>query len=139
MRVSEVMTREVETIPADARLTVAARAMRKHEIGFLPVLEGGFVVGVLTDRDIAIRAVSEGRDPLFTSVRDVMTPVLIWCYEDDVLTEAAQILEENHVRRILVFDYSKKLCGLLSLDDLAAKMSSDRLLGTVLRKVTAAA
>jgi CBS domain-containing protein len=139
MKISDVMTREVATIPPDASLVEAGRVMRAQNIGFLPVVRRKQILGVLTDRDIVIRSICEGRDPRSTRVRDVMTHVWIWCYEDEVLTEAARILAENHIRRLLVLGHNKTLVGLLSLDDLAAKMSSDRLLGTVLRQVTAAA
>src|SRR5206468_4258940 len=96
-----------------------------------PVVEDNTVVGVLTDRDIVLRGIAEGRNPYMTLVRDVMTRTLMWCYADDVLTEAARVMEDSRIRRLLVLDGNKKLVGILSLDDLAAKTSSDRLLGTV--------
>jgi len=139
MKVSEVMSPKAETVSMATSLVGAAKLMRRQAIGFLPVVEDGTVVGVLTDRDIVLRAISEGRNPYMTIVSDVMTPVLIWCYADDVLTEAAQLMEDNHIRRLLVLDDKKRLVGVLSLDDLAAKMSSDRLLGTIVRNTTAAA
>jgi CBS domain-containing protein len=139
MKVSEVMNRDIATISSDANLVEAATAMRARNIGFLPVMEGGKVVGVLTDRDIVVRSIYEDQSPSSTKVHEVMTATSIWCYEEDVLTDAAKLLSGHHIRRLLVFDRDKKLVGLLSLDDLAAKMSSDRLLGNVLRQVTAAA
>ena len=137
MRVSEIMTRDVETVSSEMDLMTAAEKMRIRDIGFLPVVENDAVVGVITDRDITLRGLGEGRVPQLTTVREIMTPILVWCYEDDVLTEVANVMEENRVRRLLVLDGAKRLVGLISLDDLAAKMSSDRLLGTVLRNVTA--
>jgi CBS domain-containing protein len=139
MRVAEMMTRDVETTTGHSTLLAAARMMRHHNVGFLPVVDNGVVVGVLTDRDIVVRGISDGRDPRYVTVREAMTRVPIWCYEDDVLTEAAELLEESHIHRLLVLNRNHELVGLLSLDDLAAKMSSDRLLGTVLRNITAAA
>jgi CBS domain-containing protein len=138
MKVDEVMSRKVVTVPVDTTLGEAAELMREYDIGFLPVIASDVVVGVLTDRDIVIRSLSAGNNPHLTPVRDIMTSEVIWCYDDDVLTDAADILADNHIRRILVLDRNRKLVGLLSLDDLAAKMSSDRLLGDVLRHVTAA-
>lgn len=135
MRVSEVMTRDVETVSSEMTLFAAARKMKQFDIGFLPVVEDQVVAGVITDRDITLRGLGEGRDPHVTTVKEIMTPDVLWCYEDDVLTEAATIMEENQVRRLLVLNQMNKLVGLLSLDDLAARMSSDRLLGTVLRSV----
>lgn len=139
MKISEVMNRDIATISPDANLVEAATVMRTRNIGFLPVLEEGKVVGVVTDRDIVIRSICEDHSPLSNKVYDIMTPTPIWCYEDEVLTDAAKVLAGHHIRRLIVFDRNKKLAGLLSLDDLAAKMSSDRLLGSVLRQVTAAA
>ena len=139
MKISEVMNRDIATIPADANLVEAATMMRTRNIGFLPVLEQDKVVGVLTDRDIVIRSICEEHNALSTKVYDVMTTTPIWCYENEVLTDAAQVLAGHHIRRLIVFDCNKKLAGLLSLDDLAARMSSDRLLGSVLRQVTAKA
>src|SRR5262249_34963777 len=93
-------------------------------------------VGVVTDRDLVVRGISEGRNVYMTRVSEVMTPTAVWCYADDVLTAAAEMMELNHIRRLLVLDGRKRLVGLLSLDDLAAKMSSDRLLSTVVRNLS---
>jgi CBS domain-containing protein len=138
MKISEVMSRNVAVTSPDATLKQAAELMRDRKIGFLPVLSNNSVVGVLTDRDIVIRSICDGLDPTVTKVRDVMTRSSFQSYDDQVLTDAARIFTFNGVRRLLVFNREKKLVGLLSLDDLAAKMSSDRLLGTVVRKVIAA-
>jgi len=137
MKVCDVMTRDVEIASSEMSLTEAARRMRVRDVGFLPVAANGTVVGVITDRDITLRGLGEGRIPELTKIGDVMTPMAVWCYEDDVLTHAAQTMEENRVRRLLVLDSTQKLVGLLSLDDLAEHLSSERLLGTVLRNVTA--
>jgi CBS domain-containing protein len=139
MKVKDVMSRDVQVASADTSLVAAARLMRQQGIGFLPVVENGIVVGVVTDRDMVMRGIAEGRNMGMATVGEIMTPAMMWCYADEVLTEAAQMMEENHVRRLLVLDMSKRLVGLLSLDDLAARMSSDRLLGAVVRNVTAAA
>jgi CBS domain-containing protein len=138
MKISEVMSRNVAVTSPDATLKMAAELMRDRNIGFMPVMRNGSVVGVVTDRDIVVRSICDGLDPEITKVRDVMTRSSFQCYEDQVLTDAARIFSFNRVRRLLVFNRDKKLVGLLSLDDLAAKMSSDRLLGTVVRKVVAA-
>src|SRR5262249_38284780 len=109
MRVADVMTFDVETIEAKMDLMAAAEKMKIRDIGFLPVLENNEVVGVITDRDITLRGLGEGRIPQMTTVRDIMTPTVLWCYEDDVLTEAASTMEENQVRRLLVLDGRKRL------------------------------
>jgi len=138
MKISEVMSRNVAVTSPDATLKEAAELMRDRKIGFLPVIRHDSVIGVVTDRDIVIRSICDGLDPETTKVHDVMTRSSFQCYDDQVLTDAARIFAFNRVRRLLVFNREKKLVGLLSLDDLAAKMSSDRLLGTVVRKVIVA-
>lgn len=137
MRVSEIMTRDVVAAPVDATLVEAAQLMRDHDIGFLPVIASNVVVGVITDRDLVVRGLSENLNAALTPVRSVMSPKPIWCYEYDVLTDAADILANNHLHRLIVVDSNKKLSGMLSIDDLAVNMSSDRLLGDTVRQITA--
>jgi CBS domain-containing protein len=132
------MTRDVVSVPVDATVVEAAELMKRYDIGFLPVIAADIVVGVVTDRDLVTRGICENANPYMTPVRSVMSPRPIWCYEYDVLTDAADLLADNHVRRLVVVDSDKRLAGLLSLDDLAARMSSDRLLGDLLRHVSAA-
>jgi CBS domain-containing protein len=138
MRVAEIMSRNVVVIPGDATLVEAAGLMRTHNIGFLPVVTSNMLVGVVTDRDVVVRGLGTGMNPYVTLVRSVMSDKPIWCYEYDVLTDAADILANNHLHRLIVVDSNNNVTGLLSIDDLAAYMSSDRLLGTVLRDITAA-
>jgi len=138
MRVAEIMARNVITIPGDATLVEAAELMSEHNIGFLPVITADVLVGVLTDRDIVARGLGEGKNPYTTLVRSVMSSEPVWCYDDDVLTDTVDILTNRHVRRLVVVDNNNNLCGLLSLDDLAAHMSSDRLLSGVIRELSAA-
>jgi CBS domain-containing protein len=137
MRVAEVMTRLVIAVPVDATIVEAAELMKKHDIGFLPVVADDILVGVLTDRDLVVRGMCERASPYLTPVRAIMSTTPIWCYEHNVLTEAADILAENRLHRLIVVDSNKRVVGLLSIDDLAAKMSSDRLLGDLLRQISA--
>jgi CBS domain-containing protein len=137
MRVADVMTNNVVVVPADATLVEAAELMKNHDIGFLPVVSSDLLVGVVTDRDIVVRGIGKGMNPYLTLVRTVMSDKPICCYEHDVLTDAADILADNHLHRLVVIDSNGNVTGLLSIDDLAAHMSSDRLLGTVLRQVSA--
>ena len=136
MRVGDVMTRDVETASLDMNMVEVANRMREFDIGILPVVSENAVVGVITDRDVTLRGIRQGITPEEIVVRDVMSPGVMWCYEDDVLTDAAKTMEDNRLRRLIVLDGRRRLAGLLSLDDLAARMSSDRLLGTVLRNIT---
>ena len=138
MRVGETMSHHVVSVPHYATLVEASELMRNHDIGFLPVTSSDMLVGVVTDRDIVVRGIGEGKNPYITEVQSVMSTKPLCCYEDDVLTDAADMMSANHVQRLVVIDDNNKLAGLLSVDDLAAHMSSDRALGDLLRNVRAA-
>ena len=113
MKVNEVMTRGVEAISSGATLEEAAKKMATRNVGFLPVVDEGKVAGVLTDRDIVIRAVSERLRPEMTRVRSVMTHHPICCYEDQTITEVSLLMEKNFIRRIIVLDRDEKLAGIV--------------------------
>ncbi len=119
MLVADAMTRRAETIGPDETLQEAARKMKALSIGSLPVCERDRIVGVLTDRDIVIRGVVEGMNPAEATVRRCMTSQVVYCFEDQPIHEAARLMEEHSIRRIIVLDVTKRLVGLLSLDDLA--------------------
>ena len=89
MRVKEVMTPEVAIVDADSTLHEAAARMKSLNVGPLPVCQSGRLVGMLTDRDITVRATAEGEDPTAIRVRDIMTPEVLYCFEDDLVSEAA--------------------------------------------------
>jgi CBS domain-containing protein len=119
MLVADAMTRHAETIGPDETLQAAARKMKALNIGVLPVCERDRIIGVLTDRDIVVRGVVEGVYPAKATVRDCMTPQVVYCFEEQPLHEAARLMEEHSIRRIIVLDTNKRLIGLLSSDDLA--------------------
>ncbi len=124
MFVRELMTRHAATIGADETIEAAARRMKELGIGALPVLDRGQLSGILTDRDLAVRAVARGADPTRTRVRAAMTPQVIACREDDEVEEAARRMEERAVRRIMVLDREGGLSGMLSVEDLVAESHS---------------
>src|SRR5262245_23541009 len=136
MQVFEAMTPEVTTIGPDTTLTEAARLMRENGIGPLPVCEGERLVGILTDRDIAIRATAEGLDPKSTPVRRVMTPEVVTCFEGDDIRKAAEIMQRAQVRRLLVVDGNGRLAGIVSLGDIALQTGDDKLSGQTLERVS---
>lgn len=138
MQIKEVMTRNVEFIHPDITLSDAAGRMRNLNVGALPVGENDRLVGMLTDRDIAVRAVAEGRDPKNTKVRDTMTSDVVYCFENQDLSEAAKIMADKHVRRLVVLNKEKRLTGICSIGDLAVS-GDQKLSGDVLRKVSTAA
>ncbi len=119
MFVREVMTRHAATIGADETVEVAARRMKELGVGALPVLDHGQLAGIVTDRDLAVRAVAAGADPTRARVRDAMTSQVVACREDDDLEDAARAMEQRAVRRIMVLDREGELSGMLSVEDLA--------------------
>ena len=136
MQLKEFVNSRVETVQSDDTLQRAAEKMRELDVGSLPVCEGGQLVGMITDRDITIRAVAKGSDPAAATVREVMTPEVLWCFEDEEVEEAARIMQENQVRRILVLNEAKDLVGITSLGELAT-VTGDRLLaGETLESVS---
>jgi CBS domain-containing protein len=119
MRISEIMTREPELIDPDSSIRDAARRMKNEDIGALPIGENDRLIGMVTDRDIAIRAVAENRDPSSTTVRDVMSEKIYYCFEDDDVEDAARCMAENRVRRLPILNRDKRLTGIVSLADIA--------------------
>jgi CBS domain-containing protein len=111
--------------------------MRDRDIGLLPVCsDDDRLVGMLSDRDIAVRAVAEGLDPWTCKVRDVMTPNIVYCTEDQDVAEAAQLMKENQIRRLVVLDRNKQLAGIVSLGDLAVESGDEQLAGNALEAVS---
>ena len=136
MRLREIMTPEVESIPANTTIRNAAEKMASMNIGVLPVIEGDELIGIITDRDIAIRAVAEGLEPDTTAVRDVMTPHVECCHDDDDVEQAAELMEQRKIRRVLVVDDDDCLCGIVTLGDLATRMGDHDLPEEVLEEVS---
>jgi CBS domain-containing protein len=136
MIVRDVMSRDVEVIHPDSVIQEAAGKMKSLDVGSLPVCDNRRLLGMVTDRDIAIRAVAAGRDPKSTKVSDAMTPELIYCFEDEPLREAAKLMERYQIRRLPILDREKHLVGIVSLGDLAVDTGNERLSGTVLEEVS---
>ena len=124
MRVSEVMTREVQTIRPDETAQRAASFMLNADAGSIPVTEGERLIGMITDRDIAVRGVAKGLGP-DTPVRDLMTDEIICVRLDDSTDDAANRMSEAQVRRLPVVDEQENLCGIVSLGDLARETSDE--------------
>jgi CBS domain-containing protein len=118
MKVRDVMTPDVIMVGPDATLAEAAQLMKDANIGPLPVCENGQVFGMVTDRDIAVRAVAEGLDPQTTRVREVMTPDLVCCFEADDVEEAVRLMQDTQRHRLLVIDDDRRLVGIVSIADL---------------------
>ena len=130
MRVSELMSKNVEHVAPDQSIRLATRKMRDLNVGSLPVLLGDELVGIVTDRDLACFSVALGHDPINTSISMVMSKKVVTCYEDDDIADAARIMEKKRIRRLAVIDHENRLTGLFSIDDLAR--GSHKLAGIVL-------
>jgi CBS domain-containing protein len=117
-RLKDVMSHDVQVISPEATLQEAAVRMREHGFGMLPVGENDRMIGAVTDRDIAMRAVAEGKG-VDTLVREVMSENVIWCYEDDTLETGADMMSRCQVRRLPVVNREKRLVGIVSLGDFA--------------------
>jgi CBS domain-containing protein len=139
MKVSQIMSRNVECIGLDASIKDAAERMRSIDVGFLPVCEGNQVVGTLTDRDITIRHVADGQNPYRVKARDIMTPDALYCYEDEDVQAVASYMKEHEVRRVLIFDRSQQLVGVVSLGDVSKTEGEEELAGETLRDIAEAA
>ena len=121
-QLKDLMSRDVKVINPDMTIGEAAQKMRDGDFGMLPVGEDDRMIGTISDRDIAIRAVAEGKDP-DTKVRDVMTDGIAWAYEDDSVEKAANIMSERQVRRLPVVNREKRLVGIVALGDFAVESS----------------
>jgi CBS domain-containing protein len=138
-QLKEIMTPNVVVVSPTDTLQIAARKMQERDIGFLPVCDGERLVGTLSDRDIAVRAVAAGFDPRTTPVRDFATAHVVWCFDDEPVDEAAQKMQEKQIRRLMVLDRDqRRLVGVVSLGDLAVNGTRE-LSGEVLESVSPAA
>jgi CBS domain-containing protein len=136
MQVRDVMTSKVEVIAPTATLQEAAEKMSRLEVGPLPVCDGARLVGMLTDRDITIRATAHGRDPTTTRVHEVMTPEVVYCFEDHDVEIAAQMMEMRQIRRVPVLSRGQRLVGIVSLGDLAVETGNRDLGGETLERIS---
>ncbi|MGQ0531542.1 MAG: CBS domain-containing protein [Caulobacteraceae bacterium] len=118
MLVQDAMSRDVRTVAPETTIREAARLMADADIGALPVAAGDRLAGMVTDRDIAIRAIAVGKGPDCT-VGEVMTHEVLYCHEDEDLGHIAQNMADNQVRRLPVVDVDKRLVGIISLADIA--------------------
>jgi len=117
-RLKDVMSRDVKLVAPDSTIREAAQQMRDGDFGMLPVAENDRMIGAISDRDIAIRAIADDKGPA-TTVREVMSEGICWAYEDDSVEQAAAIMSERQVRRLPVLDRDKRLVGIVSLGDFA--------------------
>ncbi|OHB61085.1 MAG: hypothetical protein A2Y12_13835 [Planctomycetes bacterium GWF2_42_9] len=137
MKVSEIMSSPLETVSSEATITNAAEKMKAFDIGVLPVMKEDEVVGIITDRDIVVRCVAESLDPQRTQVKKAMTTDIFSCSEDMELEEAAELMEEKQVHRLLVLGEDGSVTGILTVGDIARKTADqeDHLVHEVIEKI----
>ncbi|PCI57288.1 MAG: inosine-5-monophosphate dehydrogenase [Alphaproteobacteria bacterium] len=133
MYIKDVMSTEYQWIAPEATICEAARLMKDQDIGFLPIGENDRLIGTVTDRDITLRAVADNLNTS-TQVRDIMTPQLMYCYDDQSVDEICQNMAEIKVRRLPVVNRDKRLVGTVSLGDLAQAQTQQS--GEALQSIT---
>lgn len=133
------MTPHVEVIQPDVTVQEAAEKMSQLDVGLLPVCDGNQLIGMLTDRDITVRATAKGYNPTMTPVREVMTTEVVYCFEDQDVEIPAQMMERRQIRRVPVVNRAKQLVGIVSLGDVALETGNRDLSGETLEGVSEAA
>lgn len=135
MELRDVMTPNPECISPDTSLKEAAAKMRDADIGDVLVCENDRLVGIITDRDIAIRATADGKTPSRSKVRDVMSSGVVYCFEDQTYEEAAQMMSKKQIRRLPILNRDKRLVGIVSLGDLALQTNDEMVVEKTLEAV----
>jgi CBS domain-containing protein len=118
-QVADVMTRGVRTMSPSDTMQLAAKAMDELNVGVVPVCDGERLVGMVTDRDIAVRGVAHGCSATSTRLNEVMTKDPLWCFDDEPLEQAMEKMRDAQVRRLPVVDHDRHLVGILSMGDIA--------------------
>ncbi|MGH7767265.1 MAG: CBS domain-containing protein [Candidatus Binatia bacterium] len=136
MNIAEIMTRDPEIIRPDTVLKQAAETMKRLDVGLLPVCDGRRLVGMLSDRDITIRATAAGLDPAKTRAEQVMTKEVAYCFEDKEVDEAVKLMEKKQIRRLPIVDKEKRLVGVISLGDVAVRTGDPELAGEAVTEVS---
>lgn len=136
MQLKEFINYRVEVVRPNDTLQHAAAKMKDLDVGSMPVCEGQHLVGILTDRDITIRATAKGQDPTKTEVRDVMTPDVLYCFETQDVEEAAKMMQENQIRRLFVLNEDEELVGITSLGELATVTGDRAMAGETLERIS---
>ena len=138
MKLRDIMTREVEFLAPDDTVQTAAQKMRLRDIGFLPVLDDGELIGVLTDRDLILRVMAYGTAPDTLIGPDIITAPGVYCFDDQEVDSALQLMQMHQIRRLVVLDRNNgEVIGVISLGDLAANTPSDTS-GKVLQEISSA-
>ena len=136
MKAKEAMHKGVEWVSPDTPVTTLAKKMLEQDIGAIPIGENDRLIGIVTDRDITLRAVANGKDVSGLTARDVMTKGIVWCRDIDEVNQAVNIMQTKQVRRLPVIDQNKRMVGILSVGDIS-HAASKRTAAEVARAVSA--
>jgi len=131
----ELMSRDVQIIGPDDTIKAAALQMLNGDFGMLPVGEHDRMIGTISDRDIAIRAVADGKDGA-TKVREVMSEGVIWAYENDSVEKGAKLMSEHQIRRLPIVNIEKRLVGIVALGDFAVVSGDVKTAGEALSEIS---
>ena len=134
-QIRDLMSLDVKVISPNMPVSEAARMMRDGDFGMLPVGENDRMIGAISDRDIAIRAVAEGKGP-DTKVREVMSSGICWAYDDDSVERATELMSEHQIRRLPIVDRDKRLVGIVALGDFAVQSSDIQPAAEALSKIS---
>lgn len=135
-QIKDVMSQNFKFMAPDSPIAQVAQQMRDIDCGFMPLAENDKIIGMITDRDITVRAIAEGKDPANTPARDVMTAKTYYCYDDQDVEEVCNNMGEIQVRRLPVVNREKRLVGIVSMGDLAQSASRPNI-GQTEQQITA--
>jgi CBS domain-containing protein len=135
MKVSKMMHKGVKWVSPDTTVKALASKMRRFDVGAIPIGENDRLIGMVTDRDIVVRAIANGKDISKLKARNIMTKGVVWCRDIDDARRAARLMETKHIRRLPVIDANKRMVGMLSLGDIA-HFAPQKLTGEVARAVS---
>jgi CBS domain-containing protein len=136
MKVKDAMHAKAERVEPDTPISEVAKKMRDLDVGSIPVGQNDKLIGMVTDRDIACRAVALGKDCTSTTARDVMTKGIVYCRDEENLDDALRIMEQKKIRRLPVIDGKKRMVGMLSVGDVS-RVASRNLSGELIAAVSA--
>ena len=137
MKVREIMTTNVECLGPMTNAIELSHRMKTLDVGFLPICENDRLIGTVTDRDIVIRGIAEGRDIKTCTAREIMTQEVFWCFEDDDVKDVTEKMSDKEVRRMLILNEDKRLVGVVSLGDISKVEEKGS--GKALKDITEAA
>lgn len=131
----DFMKKDVQVVSPEETIQEAAKKMKIGNFGMLPVGENDKMIGSISDRDIAIRAIAEGKPPS-TKIREVMSPGIIWAFEDSSLMEGARLMSEHQIRRLPIVNSQKRLVGIVAIGDFAVESSDFEIVGETLSEIS---